>query len=87
LLNANRKFKKGKYQPNLTSGLKRGDPIAISKLMLPHAVWSSVIEPEIDFERSLIVLQAARGCCSVATVACSPGHKAFSGRRENEGFG
>ena len=50
--------------------------MAISKL-LPHAVWSSVIEPEIDFERSLIVLQAARGCCSVATVACSPVTRRF----------
>jgi hypothetical protein len=57
-LNANRKFKKGKISPKPMSGLKRGDPMAISKL-LPHAVWSSVIEPEIDFERSLIVLQAA----------------------------
>jgi hypothetical protein len=59
LLNANRKFKKGKYQPNLTSGLKRGDPIAISKLMLPHAVVEFRDRTEIDFEKSLIVLQAA----------------------------
>jgi len=69
------------------SGLKRGDPDGNKQIDAVTCLWNSVIEPEIDFERSLIVLQAARGCCSVATVACSPGHKAFSGRRENEGFG
>jgi len=41
------------------SGLKRGDPDGNKQIDAVTCLWNSVIEPEIDFRRSLIVLQAA----------------------------
>jgi hypothetical protein len=65
------------------SGLKRDDPDGNKQTDAATCLWSSVIEPEIDFERSLIVLQAAAIAAQFYRRLLA-GHKAFSGRRENE---
>lgn len=70
------------------NGLKRRDPDGNKQTdAATHAVWSSVIEPKIDFERSLIVLQVGARLLLSWNSRLLAGHKAFSGRRENEFFG